>query len=99
MTRKRSGRVRAQHHPDQKPFTPIRYTSDVFPVERADPDPLPTGRHAGGTGRPTQQEGPVGRRSWYHPRPQPKRAADVMGFNATWWLVAVVLVVVLVLVF
>jgi len=26
-------------------------------------------------------------RRWYHPRPQPRRRRDLMGFNATWWMV------------
>jgi disulfide bond formation protein DsbB len=27
------------------------------------------------------------RRRWYHPRPQPRRRSDLMGFNSAWWLV------------
>jgi hypothetical protein len=26
-------------------------------------------------------------RRWYHPRPDPRYRADVLGFNWTWWLV------------
>lgn len=26
-------------------------------------------------------------RRWYHLRPEPRRRADVLGFNYTWWLV------------
>ena len=26
-------------------------------------------------------------RRWYHPRPQPRRRSDLMGFNSAWWLV------------
>jgi len=26
-------------------------------------------------------------RRWYHPRPQPRRRRDLMGFNSTWWMV------------
>jgi hypothetical protein len=25
-------------------------------------------------------------RRWYHLRPQPRRRADVMGFNSVWWM-------------
>jgi hypothetical protein len=25
-------------------------------------------------------------RRWYHPRPQPRRRRDLMGFNSTWWM-------------
>jgi hypothetical protein len=28
-----------------------------------------------------------GGRRWYHPRPQPRRRRDLMGFNSTWWMV------------
>jgi hypothetical protein len=64
------------------PFEPIKYTSDVFPTERADTGyPPPAGR----------------RRARYHPRPQPRRRADLMGLNAMLWMVvAIALVVVLV---
>ena len=26
-------------------------------------------------------------RRWYHPRPQPRRRGDLIGFNSAWWLV------------
>jgi len=32
-------------------------------------------------------------RRWYHPRPQPRCRADVMGFNYTLWLLCLVLVI------
>jgi hypothetical protein len=32
-------------------------------------------------------------RRWYHPRPQPRCRADVMGFNYTCWLFCILLVV------
>ena len=25
-------------------------------------------------------------RRWYHPRPEPRRRTDLMGFNSTWWM-------------
>jgi hypothetical protein len=34
-------------------------------------------------------------RRWYDLRPEPRGAADVMGFNRTWWLVLWVIVVIL----
>src|SRR4051812_25324260 len=75
---------------DRVPFEPIRYTSDVFPTERADTDYSPTGK----THRTT---GAAGRsRSRYHPRPRPRHRADLMGFNAMGWMaIAIALVVVL----
>jgi hypothetical protein len=36
---------------------------------------------------------------WYHLRPEPRRRIDVMGFNSTWWMALVWLVVILVAVF
>jgi hypothetical protein len=33
-------------------------------------------------------------RRWYHPRPQPRCRADVMGFNYTFWLACILLVVI-----
>ena len=36
-------------------------------------------------------------RRWYHLRPEPRRRSDLMGFNSTWWM-AVVWVIVIVLV-
>jgi hypothetical protein len=26
-------------------------------------------------------------RRWYHPRPEPRTRADMLGFNYTWWLI------------
>jgi hypothetical protein len=33
-------------------------------------------------------------RRWYHLRPQPRGRADLIGFNYTWWLFAIVIVVI-----
>jgi hypothetical protein len=30
-------------------------------------------------------------RRWYHPRPEPRGRADILGFNYTWWLILLVL--------
>ena len=35
----------------------------------------------------------LGRR-WYHVRPEPRRRADVMGFNYTWWAICLLIFVV-----
>jgi hypothetical protein len=36
-------------------------------------------------------------RRWYHLRPKPRRRTDVMGLNATWWMLLwLVLIVILV---
>jgi hypothetical protein len=79
--------------PEGEPFEPIKYTSDVFPTERADSGYPPTGR-----AHPTKHGAAGRRRPRYHPRPKPRRRADLMGFNAMLWLVLVIaLVVVLVL--
>ncbi len=58
--------------------------------QAAAPDPSATGQHrtAGSTDR--------GRR-WYHPRPQPRCRADVMGFNYRFWLACILLIVIFVL--
>lgn len=82
------------HRPAEgEPFTPIRYTSDVFPTERADSSYPPVGEHAHHTRQAHRHD--QKHRSRYHPRPQPRRRIDIMGFNAGMWLVAVVLIVVL----
>jgi hypothetical protein len=39
------------------------------------------------------------RRRWYHLRPEPRRRSDVMGFNSTWWMALVWLVVIVVAVY
>jgi hypothetical protein len=36
-------------------------------------------------------------RRWYHPRPQPRCRGDIAGFNYSYWLVAVVLVIIFLL--
>jgi hypothetical protein len=36
-------------------------------------------------------------RRWYHLRPLPRRRADLMGFNATWWVLLCLVLIVLVL--
>ena len=36
-------------------------------------------------------------RRWYHPRPQPRRRRDLMGFNSTWWILLWVVVIALAL--
>jgi hypothetical protein len=41
-----------------------------------------------------QEQEPTGKRRWYHLRPQPRRSADLMGFNSTLWMVLVWLVVI-----
>ena len=35
-----------------------------------------------------------GARRWYHLRPEPRRRADLMGFNSTLWMVLVWLIVI-----
>ena len=77
--------------PEGEPFSPIRYTSDVLPTERADPDYPEVREHAHHTNPAHKNR----RQSRYHPRPQPRRRMDFMGFNAWMWLVAVILIVAL----
>jgi hypothetical protein len=85
----------SSHPPEGEPFRPIEYTSDVFPTERVDVrDRLVPHQTAGRARRSKQSHA---RRSWYHPRPQPRRRADLMGFNAVMWLLVLVLVVLLLL--
>jgi hypothetical protein len=38
-------------------------------------------------------------RRWYHLRPQPRRRADLMGINSTWWMAVGWLAVILLIVF
>jgi hypothetical protein len=38
-------------------------------------------------------------RRWHQVRPQPRRRADLMGFNSTWWMALGWLIVILLLVF
>ncbi len=35
-------------------------------------------------------------RRWYHLRPEPRRRADLIGFNYTWWLVICLLFILIV---
>jgi hypothetical protein len=35
-----------------------------------------------------------GGRRWYHLRPEPRRRTDLMGFNSTWWMAVVWLIVI-----
>lgn len=81
--------------PENEPFSPIPYTSDVFPTERAVPGHGPGRRHGTGNGNRSRRARINKPRPWFHPRPQPRRRADLMGFNAFMWLIALVLVVVL----
>jgi hypothetical protein len=85
----------SDHPPEGEPYTPIAYTSDVFPTERADSNYPPVREHA----HHTRQGHKKKTRSRYHPRPQPRRRMDFMGFNAWMWLCAVVLIVVLLFAF
>jgi hypothetical protein len=36
------------------------------------------------------------RRRWFHMRPEPRRRMDFWGFNSTWWMTVVWLVVIVV---
>jgi hypothetical protein len=47
---------------------------------------------AGDHRTPTNDRG----RRWYHPRPQPRSRADVMGVNYTFWLLFCILLLVIV---
>ena len=38
-------------------------------------------------------------RRWYHLRPEPRRRTDIMGFNSTWWMAVVWLIVIVLVVF
>ena len=40
---------------------------------------------------------PIERR-WYHLRPVPRRSADLMGFNAAWWALLFLVLIVLIVV-
>ena len=44
-----------------------------------------------GTTANSEDAGP-GKRRWYHPRPNPRCAADLAGFNWSYWLFIVFLV-------
>jgi hypothetical protein len=37
-------------------------------------------------------------RRWYHLRPEPRRRTDFMGFNSTWWMSVVWLIVIVLVV-
>jgi hypothetical protein len=39
------------------------------------------------------------KRRWYHLRPKPRQRTDLLGFNSTWWMVAVWLVVIVLVVY
>jgi hypothetical protein len=38
-------------------------------------------------------------RRWFHLRPQPRRRTDLIGFNSTWWKVAVWLIAIVLIVY
>jgi hypothetical protein len=38
-------------------------------------------------------------RRWYHVRPEPRRRSDLLGFNSTWWMVAVWALVIILIIF
>jgi hypothetical protein len=42
--------------------------------------------------------GDCGGRRWYHLRPEPRRPSDLMGFNSTWWMAVVWLIVIVLVV-
>ena len=42
--------------------------------------------------------GDPGGRRWYHLRPEPRRRTDFMGFNSTWWMSVVWLIVIVLVV-
>jgi hypothetical protein len=46
----------------------------------------------------SEQAADHGRR-WYHLRPEPRRRADLMGFNSTFWMVLVWLIVIVLIVY
>ena len=56
---------------------------------RGAPAEVPAGDPAsitdGGDGRKDPGGLESAGRPWYHPRPQPRRPMDVLGFNGTWW--------------
>jgi hypothetical protein len=45
---------------------------------------------------PDEQEVANLSRRWYHPRPQRRRVVDFLGFNAMWWLTALLVILLLV---
>jgi hypothetical protein len=56
-------------------------------------------RHLTGQDREDEVEGTDDRgRRWYHLRPEPRRRTDLMGFNSTWWGMAVGWLIVIILV-
>jgi Flp pilus assembly protein TadB len=87
----------SDHPPEGEPFSPIGYTSDVFPTERADTGHAPRKQRKGQRGHRSRRAHTTHSRPWYHPRPQRGRRADLMGFNVVMWVLAVVLIVVLIL--
>jgi hypothetical protein len=52
-------------------------------------------RDASGTAAGGTEGRRHGTRRWYHPRPAPRCAAHLAGFNYSYWLLIVVLVVLL----
>jgi hypothetical protein len=51
--------------------------------------------HEAAQGGPRDDRG----RRWFHLRPEPRRRADLMGFNSTLWMVVVWLIVIVLAVF
>jgi hypothetical protein len=39
------------------------------------------------------------KRRWYHLRPKPRQRTDLLGFNSTWWMAAVWLVAIALVVY
>ena len=85
----------SEHLPEGEPFSPIPYTSEVFPTERADRAHVRAKRHRTRNSNRSRRAYTTKPRPWFHPRPQPRRRADLMGFNAFMWVIALVLIVVL----
>ena len=54
--------------------------------------PRSAGRPSGST--PHTLEAANHERRWYHLRPEPRRRADLMGFNSTFWMALVWLIVI-----
>ena len=38
-------------------------------------------------------------RRWFHLRPRPRRRTDLLGFNSTWWMVLVWIIVIVLLIY
>jgi hypothetical protein len=70
------------------------YATNGRPLDRSEADdPRIVEEHrivgADGEDEATDDRG----RRWYHPRPQPRGRADIMGFNYTWWLICIIFLV------